>query len=541
MNVLVIGGVAAGTKVAAKLKRELGDACKVTLIEKGKNISYSGCGIPYFIGGVIQSYEQLIVNTPEEYSKITGVEVLSEVEALELNRDGKIVKANNLKTGSNVLLSYDKLVIAVGASAVRPPVEGNNLPGTFLIRTPDDALSLREAVKAGMKRAIVLGGGFIGLEIAENLKSQGINTVVLDMASHILPGFDKDFAEYAESCMEESGIPVFTGERLMAIEGNGKVELIRTETRKMKADAVIMAAGIRPNTKFLADSGLKMSKSGALIVDETMNTNDPDIYAIGDCVMIKNRITKEHVWNPIGSVASITGRICAEVMSGEKILYPGVLGTALVKLAGANAAKTGLTSTDAAKLGIDFVSSTITVDDKVNYYPDADFFTIRLVADKNSHKLLGVQVVGKGAVDKIVDIGVTAISLGATLESLECLDLSYAPPFSTAIHPFVHAVNILKNKIEGKLNGVSLEEFRQLPDNTLYLDVMKSATINGYRSMPVVTINSELEEIEKGHPIALVCEKGKQGYLAQNRLKRYGYTNTRVLEGGTKFNNINKK
>lgn len=538
MTVVIIGAVAAGTKVAAKLKRELGEDCRVILLEKQDYISYSGCSLPYFVEGIIPDYQSLFINTPQDFIDITGVDLRCDAQATEIDRKNKLVTVRYLKTGGSEKIAYDKLVLAVGAVPIRPPVEGSDLPGTFVLRTPENAATLKDAVRAGMKRAVVLGGGAIGLEIAQSLKEQGVRPVVLDMAEQILPGFDKDFAEYVGSCLMENGIPVFTGEKLTAIRGDGKVEMVFTETRKMKADAVIMAAGIRPNTAFLQNSGLKMAKNGALLVDDTMATNDPDVYAVGDCAVHKNRLTGEYSWEPLGSVAAVTGRVCARVLAGEKAAYPGVLGTTLLKTCGTNVAKTGLSQAEAEHAGWEAVSSTIAVDDKVPYYPGASVFIIRIVAEKKTHRLLGIQAAGKGAVDKIVDIGVTAISHAATLESLQCMDLSYAPPFSTALHPLMQAVNVLLNKENGRMEGVGISGFRRLPEDTLYLDVMKTAHIQQYQSMPVKTIHRELEGVSKNRPIALVCEKGKQAYLAQNKLRQYGYTNTVVLEGGVIFNNI---
>lgn len=538
MKVVIIGAVAAGTKTAAKLKRELGDECQVTLLEKHPYISYSGCGLPYYVGGEVADIDKLYTNTPDEYRKVTEVDLHCQTEAIGIDREKKFVYSRQVETGETMTFPYDKLVLAVGASPIRPPVEGNELPGTFVLRTPEDAEKLRQFLQQGVKRAVVVGGGLIGLEIADELKNQGIRTVILEGAPHILPGFDPDFAEHAENLLMEEGIPVFTQEKLLAIEGEAKVEAVKTQNRRIKADAVIFAVGVRPNTDMLFGSGLIMTANGAIVTDSQMKTNDPNIFAVGDCATVHNRQTGERVWAPLGSIANLTGRICAEVIAGHPVQYPGTLGTAIVKFAGGNAAKTGMTVTQANALGRKVIHATISIDDKVNFYPGASVLNIRLVADSETHKLLGVQVTGKNAVDKIVDMGVALITLGARLEEIQNMDFSYAPPFSLAIHPFVHATNVLLNKAAGKMVGVDMDEFRQLPEQTVYLDVMKTANIDGYRSAPVKTIHGDLDGIGKEQFIALVCEKGKQGYLAQNKLQRYGYKHTVVLEGGTKFNDI---
>lgn len=264
MKVVVLGGVAAGTKIAAKLMRE-DRANEVIVLNKGKNISYAGCGLPYYVGHVIEEREQLIVNTPEKYAKLTGVTVMTETEATKVDPEAKKVTAVNLATGQEQTYEYDKLVISVGASPVKPPIDGCELENVFFVRTPEDAIRIREVVDAGdVKRAVVVGAGYIGLEIAENLKLQGIRTFVLDMAEHALPGFDPEMAEYVEGKLQESGIPVVTGVAVTGLEGSGKVEKVLTSKKAYKADLVVLSAGIRPNTSFLDGIGLEMFKGTIL-------------------------------------------------------------------------------------------------------------------------------------------------------------------------------------------------------------------------------------------------------------------------------------
>ena len=305
MKVLVLGGVAAGTKVAAKLMRE-DRSNEVIVLNKGENISYAGCGLPYYVGHVIEDKEQLIVNTPEKYEKLTGVKVYTETEAVKVQPEEKKVTAKNVKTGEETVFDYDKLVIAVGASPVKPPIEGVDLENVFFVRTPEDAIRIRNVVDAGTaKRAVVVGAGYIGLEIAENLKLQGIRPFVLDMAPQVLaPGFDKEMADYVEGKLAESGIPVVTGVQVTGIEGDGKVEKVLTSKKAYKADLVVMSAGIRPNTAFLADTGIEMFK-GTILTDEFGQTNVADIYAAGDCAMVHNAFTGKAAWSPMGSTANI--------------------------------------------------------------------------------------------------------------------------------------------------------------------------------------------------------------------------------------------
>ncbi len=538
MKVLVLGGVAAGTKVAAKLMRE-DRGNEVVVLNKGANISYAGCGLPYYVGHVIEEREQLIVNTPEKYSKLTGVTVLTETEAVKVDPEGKKVVAKDLKTGEEQIHDYDKLVISVGASPVKPPIEGCDLENVFFVRTPEDAIRIRDVVDAGnIKRAVVVGAGYIGLEIAENLKLQGVRPFVLDMAEHALPGFDAEMAEYVEGKLQESGIPVVTGVAVTGIEGDGKVEKVITSKKAYKADLVVLSAGIRPNTAFLDGIGLEMFK-GTIMTNENGETNLPDIYAAGDCAMVHNALTGKAAWSPMGSTANISGRLIAQNIMGANLGYRGVLGTAVCKLPGMNVGRTGLTEAQAEAEGFHPVSVITVVDDKAHYFPGAGTFVIKMIADRDSLKLLGVQVIGAGAVDKVVDIAVTGIMLKGTLTDLADMDLAYAPPFSTAIHPFEHTLNVLMNKINGKFETFTPAEYAAgAAEGYKVVDACLAPSIEGAPYVELTTVEGPVDGLDPEEKILLVCNKGKRAYLLQNRLKFYGYKNTRVLEGGITFSDV---
>lgn len=540
MKVLVLGGVAAGTKAAAKLLRE-DRSCEVTILTKGKDISYAGCGLPYYVGGVIREKEQLIVNTPAKYEALTGAKVLTETEAVAVHPQDHTVEAKDLRTGEIASYSYDKLVIATGASPFIPPIPGLELKNVFVMRTPDDAIALRAAVEAGeIKRAVVAGGGFIGLEVAENLAAQDVRVTVIDFAPHVLPNFlDPELSEYVENKMSEAGVVPMTGVSLEGVIGEGKVEKVQTSKRAMKADALVLAIGIRPNTAFLEGSGIEMFK-GTILTDSHLCTNIPDVYAAGDCAMVHNRQTGKPAWSPMGSTANIAGRVLARNLAGADLSYPGVLGTGVAKLPGGlSAGRTGLTETAARAEGYDVVSALCVVDDKAHYYPGAGSFIVKLTADRATRKLLGVQVLGAGAVDKITDIGVTAISLGATVDQLATMDFAYAPPFSTAIHPFAHAVDVLINKLDGAMESMTPAQFAQgEAEDYEIVDCAAQPALESRRYLDLTKIGGPVEGFGKDDKLLLVCTKGKRAYLTQNRLKFYGYTNTRVLEGGATFTEI---
>lgn len=536
MKVLVIGGVAAGTKTAAKLKRENRDL-DVTLITKGENISYAGCGLPYYVGGVIENKSDLIVNTPKSFSDLTQVEVKTGVEALSIDRDKKIVNAINLNNNEEVKFNYDKLVIATGADPVKPPIEGIDLEGVYYMRTPNDAIAVREVVETdNIKRAVVVGGGFIGLEVAENLHEMGVKTTLVEAMDHIMPGFDDEVCSYVEDELMENGIMVLTGERLISIEGDNKVKKVRTDKRAMKADMIVMAVGIRANTKIASDCGLELETNKTIKVNEYMQTNDEDIYAVGDCVTVKNILSGKPTWSPMGSSANKEGRCVAKTISGEKTPFNGVLGTGIVKLLNLNAARTGLTEKDAKDSGYEVESVIVPIDDKAHYYPDSKMIIIKLIADKNSKRVLGAQIFGEGNVDKQIDIVATAITFNATISDLQNLDLAYAPPFSTAIHPLGHVANVLLNKLDGAVKIVRYNDFIENQEDYKLADVNKTSQLEGIPFIDLATLNGKLDGFDYDDKILLVCARGKRAYLAYNRMKHFGYKDIQILEGGLALN-----
>ena len=542
MKLLVIGGVAAGTKTAAKFKRENRSA-QVTLLSKSEDISYAGCGLPYYVGGAIEDRGELIVNTPQKFESLTGVEALTCREAVRVDAEKKKVEAKNLRTGETEIYEYDSLVIAVGASPVVPPVEGVELPGVFQVRTPEDAVSIREYLDTNqVKKAVVVGGGFIGLEMAENFLTRGVSPTVVEFTPQLMPGvLDPEMAAYVKKHLQKKGVRVLTGTKAEAVLGQGKAESVRTSGGDLPCGAVIFSVGVRPNTGFLSDSGIAMER-GTILVDEKLRTNLPDVYAAGDCAMVKNRLTEKPQWSPMGSSANLEGRTLAQALAGEEKSFPGVLGTAVCRLPGLNCGKTGLTEQAARDAGYAVETALMVTDDKAHYYPDSSFFIIKLIAEKNTGVLLGVQALGPGAVDKLIDLGVLGISMRAKLSDFENLDLSYAPPFSTAIHPFVQAVYVLENKLSGALVSMTPAQYAAgEAEGYTVLDVNLQPTIRGAKYIDLASVNGPIEGIGKEEKLLLVCAKGKRAYFLQNRLKSFGYPNTVVLEGSTFFNDVRVK
>ena len=540
MRYLIVGGVAAGTKVAAKLKR-CDRSAEVVVVTKGEDISYAGCGLPYYIGGDIKTRAELIVNTPASYEGLTGVEVRTGTEAVALDAAAHEVTVRE-KDGAAHAEKYDRLVIATGASPIVPAsLPGTDLPGVFAVRTPDDAEAIRSYAEAGARRAVVVGAGFIGLEVAENLLARGLSVTVIDAMPQIMPNvFDSEMAGFAQRQLKAAGVRVMTSCPLKAIKGDGKVEGVETGAGTLPADLVILSLGIRPNTAWLEGSGVELDH-GCVMVDELSATNVPDVYAAGDCAMVRSAITGQPQWSAMGSTANIAGRALARTLAGTPTAYPGALGTGVVRLLPSlNGGRTGLTEAAAREAGMDPVSIVCVVDDKAHYYPGSSSFFIKLVAERATHRLLGVQVLGAGAVDKVVDVVVTALYQKLAVEDLDLMDLSYAPPFSTAIHPLVTAGYILENKLAGELESFTPAEYASgAAADYAVIDVLPSPTIPGAEWVDLTKIGPEgLPGHERDERLLLVCAKGKRGYFAQNRLKAAGYTNTRVLEGGVTFNEV---
>ena len=540
MRVVIIGGVAAGTKAAAKIKREDRSA-EVLILTKSEDISYAGCGLPYYVGGAIPSRDELIVNTPAKYEGLTGAQVRTGCEVTSVDPAAKTVAVRDLHSGAEFAESYDELVIATGAAPFIPPIDGKELPGVFCLRTPEDAVALRAYVEQnGCRNAVVVGAGFIGLEAAENLQEKGLSVTVIDAADQVMPNaFDREMADYAKKQLRKAGLRVLTGTAIRAVGGTDKAVSVVTDNGTLPADVVVLAIGVRPATAFLEGSGIELFK-GTVVVDEYMQTNLPDIYAAGDCAMVKNAITGQGQWSAMGSTANLTARALAKTLTGTPTAYRGCLGTGVVKLPGGlNAGRTGLTEAQAKAAGYDAVSVVCVTDDKAHYFPGADSFVTKLIADRATRRLLGIQVFGAGAVDKMVDIAVTGLVKEAVLDDFDLADFAYAPPFSTAIHPFAQACMILENKLSGAFETFTPAEYAAgAARDYKVLDVQPAAKIPGAAWIDLAKVTGPMEGYAKDEKLLLVCAKGKRGYFLQNRLKAFGYTNTRVLEGGATFNEV---
>ncbi|KUO76200.1 MAG: dehydrogenase, partial [Clostridia bacterium BRH_c25] len=464
-KLIVIGAVAAGTKAASKAKRDNPDM-DVKVFTKERYISYAGCGLPYYLGGIIKDKQELLVRSPEDFKVEQGIDIYTEHEVKQINASEKRVTVENLKSGGTSEFSYDKLIIATGASPIVPPLENVNLANIFTLRSVSDAFAIRELLDSGtVKKAVVVGGGFIGLEAAENLKHRGLDVTIVELVPHILPPFDEEIALYAQKHMSGMGVKILTGEKVNGFEGNdGRVTTVKTTAGDIEADLVILSIGVRPNTGIAVEAGIEIGAARAIKVNKYMETNIKDIYAAGDCAENTNLITGKPAWYPMGSTANKTGRIAGHNAALEnqaeamKESLEGVLGTTIVKLFEVNAAKTGLSERDAVKEGYEVETVLVPSNDRAHYFPGYKQIITKLVAEKGTHKVLGAQIIGEGVVDKPVDTIATAITLGARVEDLAKLDLAYAPPFSMAMSSTILSSNVLLNKLMDRIETVKSPE-----------------------------------------------------------------------------------
>ena len=452
-KVLIIGGVAAGMKTASRLRRRDKDA-EITVIERGELVSYGACGFPYYIGDEVKNFNEFthtpqgIARDVDYFKKVKGIDVLTGHEAQKINRAAKTVTVLNRKTGEVTEMPYDVLVLGTGATPVRLPVPGADLEGIHNFWFPWEVLKVKEEIAAhNVMDVVIVGAGFIGMELAEEFNKIGVKVSVVEMQNRILPQMlDLEMAELAAKPVAAAGINLYLEEKTVAFEGVGRVAAVKTDKRTIPAQMVIVAVGVRPNVELAREAGLAIGPSGAIAVNEYMQTSDSCIYAGGDCAENTHRVSGAKIFAPMGSTANKHGRIIADNICGDMVKYPGVLGTGLCRMPGIEAGSTGLNERTAAAAGIDFESVIVPGFDRLGYMPGAGRIVLKLFADKKTHKVIGVQAVGQ-SVDKRIDTLVAAISMGATLEDLSEFDIGYAPPFNGPIDNIATAANVLLNKI----------------------------------------------------------------------------------------------
>jgi len=549
MKIIIIGGVAAGTSAAAKARRNNENA-QITLFDADSDVSYSGCGLPYFIGTEVEGREQLVPRDAAFFKQKYNVDVYTRHQVLEIQPQSKVLTVQNLVTQEIFQERYDKLVVATGAKSVVPAIEGGNKPNVFYLRNVINADRIREQVlTANPKSAVIVGSGFIGLEMAENLTARGIAVSVVEMAGHVMPALDQDMAVYVADHLLEKGVQVIVNDSVIRLEGEPSVsKVILKSGKEIDADFVIMAVGVRPNIELAQKSGIELGPTGAIKVNRKMQTNIDDIYACGDCAESYSLMTGKPLYRPLGSTANKMGRITGDQITGGDLEFRGILGTGIFKMFDMAVGQTGLTEKEAKKEGYEVVVCHNIKPDKPEYYHGSEM-VIKAVADKNTGKVLGVQIVGRSGVDKRIDVFVTAITFGAKAEDLFHLDLAYAPPFSTTKDPVMYTGMILDNAIRrGRvlMTPAEVQEKIKNGEEVKIIDARvtkqyEKAHVEGAVNIPQENIRKALDSLDKEMVTVTYCNKGVTGNAAQNILINHGFKNVYNLSGGYKNYSKNGK
>ena len=450
-KVVIIGGGAAGPKIMAKLLRTKEFDCQIDMYTDENMISYSACGLPYYIEGLIEDVNRLIVRRPEQFEE-QGAHVHLNKRCIKIMPDEHKVLVQDVNSDTVEEVEYDKLAITTGARPILPPIKNIHLKNIFTVRKVQDGINIRNKIReSDTKKAVIVGGGYIGIEMLEALYANGIETILIEMNEHILSIFDPEMSDLIKEeivQLSNGKVQIITSDAVVAFEGDDKVERIITANgRVIDADLVIVSVGVIPNTEIARDAGIELGVSNAIRVNNRMQTNIKDIYAAGDCIENFHLVSKNYAWIPLGSSANKEGRCAAINISGRYDAFPGVLGSAVTRYNGLSISLTGLNETEAKKYGFDVISSIMTKKDKAGYMPQAENITIKLVVDKRSKKILGAQAIGSGDADKRINTVASAIQADQTVDEFLHLDMTYAPPFSTAVDPLLSAALVINNKI----------------------------------------------------------------------------------------------
>lgn len=538
MRIVVIGAVAAGTSAAAKARRN-NDKAEIVVYEKDMDISYSGCGLPYYIGGEIEDISQLTPRDPKFFKKKYNIDIFTGHEVLKIDAVKKELTVKNLLTSEILVDNYDKLVIATGASPFIPKLEKRE-GHIFYLRNVESARRIREYIDQNKpQRAVIVGTGFIGLEMLENLLSKGIKVSIIEKMDKITPNLDGDMSVYLENTLIKKNINIFKGTSITEIH---KDRVVLADGSSVESDMVIMAAGVKPNVSLAKEAGIQLGITGAIKVNNKMQTNIEDIYACGDCIETYSLITRKPVYRPLGSTANKTGRIAGDSLTGGKLEYRGNLSTGIFKLFDLTIANTGLSEREALEERYEVVTCHNIKPDKPDYFKGKEM-VIKAIADKKTQKLLGVQIIGYSGVDKRIDVFATLITYGATVDELFHLDLAYAPPFSTTKDPVHYTGMILDNALNQNRPVINPKTTQELVDRGEKIQIIDARVSTQYDESHVDTainipqdrLRKNLNNLDKDILTITYCNKGVTGNSAQNILINHGFKKVYNLSGGHKF------
>ncbi len=538
MKILIIGGVAGGASCAARLRR-LDENAEIVVLERGGYVSFANCGLPYYVGGEIRERSALMLQTPESFWKRFRVEVRCFHEAVAVDPEAKRVRVLDLTTGRLFEEEYNKLVLSPGALPIRPPIEGIDSEGVFTLRgIPDADGIMRRIADRKPGRALVVGGGYIGVEMAENLTRAGLETTILELSDHLLAPLDGDMAADVHHYLRKRGVRLLLGQRLIGIRREGEGLTALTDRGSLSAELVILSVGVRPDTAFLASSGLERDARGCILTDERMRTSAPGVYAVGDAVSVRNAVTGEPAFLPLAGPANRQGRIAADNICGIPSEYRGTQGTSILKIFDMTAAATGLNEKSAEAAGIRYDKTYLSASSHASYYPGASGMSLKILWERDTNRLIGAQIVGFDGVDKRMDVLATALRLGARVTDLASLELCYAPPFGSAKDPVNMAGFIAENVISGRVKQFFPQEVDALPrdGSVTLLDVRTEAErelgrIDGFLSIPLDSLRSRADELPRGKTVYVHCHSGLRSYIACRILTGLGL-DCRNLAGG---------
>jgi len=540
-RLLVIGGVAAGPKAAAKARR-FDPEMEIVIYQEEEEISYAGCGLPYYISGVVKERGELISRTPGKFAQ-DGIRVQRRRRIENIDIGNHTVSGRNLDSGEVFTDHFDRLVLATGAYPIRPKIEGMDLSNIFYLRSIFDADAIFQQMKSqAIKNVVIAGGGYIGLEVAESLVHLGKNVTIVELAPQILTLFDEDFASILRQYLEKNGVQIYTSEGIKSLRGKeGKVTHVQTVAREIEADGVLMGLGIRPKVELARESGLRIGETGAIWVNERMETSIEGIYAAGDCAETTHLVTGKRVWIPLGSTANKQGRVVGVNVCGGNSTFLGVMGTTIFKAFDFNVAKTGLSMREAEKEGFHPIQAIVRGYDRAHYYPEGKESALKVIADKETGRVIGGQAVGEGPSDKFIDILAIALHGKLTCRELANVDLAYSPPFSPVLSPIIVAANVLMNKLEGRVEGIRASEVREkletAKESFQLLDVREEDEVKKKRIpnsiwIPLGELKKRVGELNKGKEIAVHCESGLRSYKACLKLQHEGFENVKNVDGG---------
>lgn len=534
MKTIIVGGVAGGASAAARLRR-LDEKAEIILLERGEFVSFANCGLPYYIGGVIKDKENLKVQTPQRFKSRFNVDVRVCHEAIEILSKQKLIRVKDLKTNEIYEESYDTLILSLGAAPIVPKIEGVHLEHVFTLRNIPDTVKIKEYIHThNVRTAVVVGGGYIGMEMAENLHAAGLEVSVVELADHLIASLDLDMACEVHQYVRQEGIKLFLKNGLKEIQKD-KVVL---EEGELLADIVILSVGVRPDIKLVKTCGIHTNARGSILVDQHMRTNVLDIYAVGDAVEVQNFITKAPAFIPLAGPANKQGRIAADCIAGHSSKYLGSQGSAILKLFDMTVATTGLNEKNAEAAKIEYEKTYLYAASHASYYPGGKGMSIKAIWDKKTLQILGAQIVGFDGVDKRMDILATAIRFHAKITDLASLELCYAPPFGSAKDPINMLGFVAENISTGKFNQFFWHDVKRLPldGSVTLLDVRTKAEIeggkiNGFISIPLDELREHLDELPKDKPVFIHCHSGLRSYIACRILTGYGYTSYSLAGG----------